>query len=142
MKNISPQKRSELVETLRSAGVTNVCVSFDGSGDSGSIDHVGLYGADNKSVSVSQTIVYPFLHSEYNDGTWKYTTTEKEVPIAEALEQLCYDMLEETGIDWYNNDGGYGQLSIDIETGEVSLEVNTRYTEVNTYNFNQDCEEV
>ncbi len=33
------------------------------------------------------------------------------------------------GVDWYNNDGGYGDLVINVENGTVALDVNVRYTE-------------
>jgi hypothetical protein len=46
-----------------------------------------------------------------------------------ALEALTYDYLEETGVDWYNGDGGFGTLEIDVEAGTVRLNVDVRYTE-------------
>lgn len=32
-------------------------------------------------------------------------------------------------VDWYNNDGGQGELSIDMENEVITLYVDTNYTE-------------
>ena len=57
--------------------------------------------------------------------------------IREVLESYCYDELEKTNIDWYNNDGGFGELRITLsDEASIELEVNQRYTEYNTYSFN------
>jgi len=49
--------------------------------------------------------------------------------------------LERTNIDWYNNDGGCGQMTINLDDKvEIELEVNTRYTEYNTDSFDLTLE--
>jgi hypothetical protein len=52
--------------------------------------------------------------------------------------------LEDAGIDWYNNDGGYGELRINLDPIEINLEVSTRYTETFTSSlgFDENLEEV
>ena len=44
-------------------------------------------------------------------------------------EELTYDYLQETDVDWYNDEGGFGKLVIDVQEGTVTLEVNQRYTD-------------
>lgn len=61
--------------------------------------------------------------------------------VNDVIDALTYDYLEEVDVDWYNNDGGYGELIIDVSNGTVSLEVNQRYTESNTeYSMEHDIE--
>ena len=49
-----------------------------------------------------------------------------------AIEELTDDYLAETNVDWYNNDGGFGELIIDVDEGTVALEVSVRFTESST----------
>ena len=65
-------------------------------------------------------------------GNGLKTVTPQQSTLNEAIDELTYDYLEETGVDWYNNDGGYGELVIDVNAGTVALEVNVRYTESTT----------
>jgi hypothetical protein len=51
---------------------------------------------------------------------------------SKALTQLTDAYLEETGVNGYDNDGGLGQLEIDVAGGEVTLTIDCRYTHSNT----------
>ena len=127
----------EILKMIRAAGGKRITVEFDGSGDSGSITGVVI---EPKGMDFS--VVYNEDKSTWKDGVWHTESTPKTQPVNDALEQICYDMLERTGIDWYNNDGGFGQLEFDLETGETNLEVSQRYTEYNTdtFNLNEELE--
>ena len=127
---------------LKAYGAKEINISFDGSGDSGSIDSVNIYNGE-KNINPDFSVEYTETSSRYSDGKWVETHTSVIKPVKDALEMVCYDMLQETGIDWYNNDGGFGELRVDLDSGEVGLEVNSRYTEYNTdtFNFNEDLEE-
>jgi hypothetical protein len=131
-----------MFDQLRKAGATEVVISFDGSGDSGSIYAANIYNADNKQIQVDQTVIYPKEKSTWIDGQWVNEIEHKEIPILEALEDYCYDELEKTNIDWYNNDGGFGDMRIDLsDTVSVELEVNQRYTEYHTTTFSLNEDE-
>lgn len=130
----------QMLEMLKGVGADKICVTFDGSGDSGSVDEVAIYGSDNGQIKVDFGVPYAVTSSSWVDGKWNKTEEVKMMPVKEALEQFCYDMLENTNIDWYNNDGGFGELNITLNPVEISLEVNTRYTEVNTDFFELDGE--
>ena len=125
-----------MFDQLRAAGATEVVISFDGSGDSGSIYAANIYNAENKEIKLDQTVIYPKEKSTYVDGRWVAEIEQKEMSIYEALEAYCYDELEKTNIDWYNNDGGFGDMRIDLgDTVSVELEVSQRYTEYHTTRF-------
>jgi hypothetical protein len=125
-----------IFEQLRAAGASSITISFDGSGDSGSIESVDIYNADNQRMQIDLTVIYPKEKSTWVDDKWVTETEEKEMPIADALEAYCYDELEKTEIDWYNNDGGFGQMTINLDDKvEIELEVNTRYTEYHSETF-------
>lgn len=116
-----------VLPVLEAQGTTEVTVSFDGSGDSGSIWGIHFspeWTGDEPRVSLLK------LRREYSEtGSWRTSTEVEDVPLREALEALTYDYLEETDVDWYNNDGGYGDLIIDVNAGTVALNVHRRLTE-------------
>lgn len=131
-----------MFDQLRKAGATEVVIYFDGSGDSGSIESVSIYNADRQQVQVDQTVIYPKEKSTWIDDRWVNEIEHKEIPILEALEAYCYDELEKTQVDWYNNDGGFGEMRISLsDTVSVELEVNQRYTEYHTTTFSLNEDE-
>jgi len=119
-----------VLPVLRANNVPRVTVCFDGCGDSGSISDVCFEGGDfNGKTTMAEIIT---IARNFADGRWVSDRTVGPKPVSDAIEEIVYDYLEETGIDWYNNDGGYGELVIDVESGTISLDVSTRYTESST----------
>lgn len=132
-----------MLKMIRDGGGKEIRISFDGSGDSGSVDSVEIY-AGNDRLNMMFSVDYPETSSTWSKETgWVKKHEIKRMPVKEALESFCYTMLEETGIDWYNNDGGYGELYITLDPCEIQLEVNTRYTQTNldTFTLDEELEE-
>ena len=116
-----------LLPVLRQHGTGNVTVSFDGSGDEGSVDQACFENRDFDGSTVEVTCLS--TANEFVDGQWITTQVETQKTVTEAIDVLTDDYLAETGVDWYNNDGGFGELFINVDEGHVSLEVNTRWTD-------------
>lgn len=76
---------------------------FSGSGDSGEIHE--LYGT---------------LHEDHTIGT----SLELSDDDRETALSFFDNYLESTGYDWYNNDGGFGNIILNLETGEIKCEMN------------------
>ncbi len=117
-------------------------VEFDGSGDSGSIQDIILCHFIPKGDPCGWTArpVKPEAVKTFfkdNVGALNCNTVE------ELIEQTSYKILTETGMDWYNNDGGWGSIIFEIirangtdpDKLEVSVSMNIRYTESNNYQF-------
>lgn len=122
---------------LQAHNVPSVEVSFDGSGDSGSI-HTIWYSTPELSEAVGKIAVQTIINERYlDDGDWKTRTALTQTTMSDAIESLTYDFLDTTGVDWYNNDGGFGRLEIDVANGTVNLEIDTRYTQ-STTEFSQE----
>ena len=97
---------------LKMNGVTKIIVEYNGSGDSGSIDNITLdYGEEHKRKNIDS-------QHEFKE-------------IKEVIETQAYEVLE-TVSDWYNNDGGYGNIEINVETGNYEVQNNIRITEIET----------
>lgn len=67
---------------------------------------------------------------------WRTVLVPENMTLKEALHNITDDYLEETGVNWYDNDGGYGELEIDVAARSVSLDVNVNFTE----STNEYCE--
>jgi len=114
------EKVREILTKLRTDGYVGVSVGFDGSGDSGSINNICVYNdADNFNIT--------------EDYCWQGDTKDYDDSYLEPLESLAYEVLDNCGLDWYNNDGGYGSVNIDLKTGEIKAHFQIRYTETNYY---------
>jgi hypothetical protein len=101
-------KLSALISRLRDEGITRVYINYDGSGDSGSISDIDFE---------------PFRY-----GTDEYVKANEM--FSGELEDFGYHILNNHyNWDWYNNDGGYGNVSIDVEDSTVSVNGYVRTTE-------------
>jgi hypothetical protein len=97
---------------LKVLGGHTVVVNFSGGGDSGEIDHGELFDASNRPISMEGiTFDWTFDSDHFISATnkWKTITETKTLPLAEILQRITEQMLEESGHDWYNNEGGQGQ---------------------------------
>jgi len=105
----------EAVLFLKDLGITSIHVHYEGSGDSGSITDVEYYTGENGET----------VHFKH------------DLNISDEMHQklidLCYPMLDDIE-DWYNNDGGYGFINIDLDKLHYHISNNIRYTSYEIYN--------
>ena len=103
---------------LRELGITSVEVAFDGYGDSGAIERIFSYIAENQESELPEEAV---VLLEGDD-------TARETSLRSALEELTYAALELHHPGWENNDGAGGALEIDVAQGSFMLDCKLRYT--------------
>lgn len=87
------EERHAFRQRLTESMITKVTISFSGSGDSGQIDSVEFYYVEDHQLPESQ-----------------------EEVLKQDLTAWAYKYLEGVGVDWYNNDGGQGEIIFDLET--------------------------
>jgi hypothetical protein len=102
----------EVVLLLKDRGIVKLEVKYDGSGDSGSIEDCLYYDAEDNEYYRSQIDITDNQHDD--------------------IINLVYPMLDDIE-DWYNNDGGYGTVTINLNDFTYSIENNVRYMEVDTF---------
>ena len=84
-------EEAAFVSSLKNMGITELVGEYDGSGDSGSIEHVYCEDEDANTINVDDDIL-------------------------SKVEEMLYNVLSDNyHYDWYNNDGGYGTVRINIE---------------------------
>ena len=116
-----------LFGVLGPAGIQYVTVTFDGGGDSGQIEDISAV-ADNTKVEL------PTVEIELVNHVWGQEEPRRTLmPVAEAIEQLAYDLLSLTHCGWENNDGAYGEFVFDVAKQSISLEHNERYVTAELY---------
>jgi hypothetical protein len=116
------QNKAALFDALATAGITHVVVSFDRYGDSGQIENIEVK-ADDAIVAMPETDI------EIASATWGEALPDRTiVRVAEAVEQLAYDLLNDTHCGWENNDGAYGDFIFDVAERTITLDYNERYT--------------
>lgn len=101
---------------LEEKGIVKIEIKFDGSGDSGSIDDEPEFyteGINGELIKVDLALAR------------KYDT---EDDIGDQLIDLGYHILDKYyGYDWYNNDGGYGVININVKEKSWYIEGFQRY---------------
>jgi hypothetical protein len=98
------QLRTDILPALRTHRVANVEAAYSGYGDSGAID--GIQYRDEAGVRVDRTTL--------------------PTPVIEQLENVLYEFLP-SGFEI--NDGGQGTLTLDVQTGKVTIQHQENYTE-------------
>ena len=114
-------KQKLLLRKLKDHGLSEVSVSYSGGGDDGCIDDISGYTIDE-------------------DGRTKYQGNDG-IPdnFITVFEDLFYDMISKNvEWDWVNNEGGFGSLYINVDTGAITIEHSQRVVEEHTYNIHDD----
>ena len=119
---LQPLNKTALFQALSAAGVTLVIVSFDGYGDSGQIENVEVKAGDAVVPTPECTI-------EIAEAVWDQPEpNHTSLSIADVIERLVYDLLNDTHCGWENNDGAYGDFTFDVAERTITLDYNERYT--------------
>lgn len=142
MKNIfaNEQEKATLLTQLNLLGAKQVVVEFRGGGDDGQIDDVYYRDANNEHQGFADNMI-AWTTLTYGDQQ----SEQKQIKLIDALEDLCSRALDNTGLDWYNNEGGQGSLVIDFTESPPSIRlnvgINTMTTDDYEYDLNDEEEE-
>ncbi len=110
-----------LLDALTHAGAFRACVTYQGGGDEGSDEGVSVFGADNASLELSGTVSLFFECYGQEDGQWKTAIVQQEQPLDAALCDYAMEAVNQHHSGWENNEGGYGEVVFECETGTVRI---------------------
>lgn len=121
---------NRVIPVLQGLNVSKVVIRFEGGGDSGCIESSVFYGESGNEIDgpVDQVEIREKFQ-RWEDGIWIESSCDVLMPLPEAVNQIVDSWLDSTSVDWYNNDGGFGECVINVENSEISLDVSVRYTE-------------
>lgn len=135
--------KQKLLALLRVHHIKEITVPYSGSGDSGNIEEA--FAVDHAGNEVDLTILkidWPQSQAKYNNIThkWERADGESLQTLAEVLGCVCNDALQDSGLDWYNNDGGQGELKMTFpddgaEDVEIVLNVGVNVTTTEDHTF-------
>lgn len=137
--------REQIFDALTELRVTSARADWSGGGDSGQVDSV--VARDEKQdveVDLGKSLITVNLIEEESvdsgrvdsNGVTIYIDVKKTVTKKINLEELIGSFAEDlwTHFDqggWYNDDGGYGSLVIDVAKRDMKFEHYNNYTESN-----------
>jgi len=123
MDNLTIKQKLEL-RKLKDLNVSKIEISYSGGGDDGCIDHYEVYTINSK-------------------GEERYNKDIEISSFTNAFEDYIYELLS-TVIewDWVNNEGGYGDLVIDIEGQDIEINHNQRHIEQYHYDNSRKSLEI
>ena len=114
---------TSLLIKLADIGITGIMVRYDGAGDSGQIEEIQYCTEPVDDIEeIEDKIDY---HSP--------KLNELNSDLEKAIEDLVYKFLLEDIEDWYNNEGGYGEVSIMVPSGNYWINNNIRIIDYEHY---------
>lgn len=122
---------TSLLIQLADLGVTGIKVEYEGGGDSGAIEVI-LYTTDKLPENEEDA-----FHEVKSLMAWDETTKNLSVldsGLCSDISNFAVEKILNNVEDWWNNDGGYGEMCILVPSGKYQLENNIRITEVETFN--------
>ena len=119
-------KENELLSimyTLKDRGVTGIKIHYDGSGDSGAIEEINYTTEPCESPE----------DVDDNVESWGGTSLDEISDDAyEKFKTFGYRLLNNVE-DWYNNEGGYGDICICVPSGKYIINNNVRIMNTEFY---------
>lgn len=133
MADFTKQHVEKLFAHLKLLNVYSFTLDFDGSGDDGQIHQINFLDSEGVYMDIPEDSI-----------TWVYNEErgEEQVSLYKCAEDLGYQMLDESGHDWYNNDGGYGEITISLDDGtgkpSANMNMNIRYVDTDEYQYDNE----
>ena len=113
-----------LLLKLADLGVTGILVAYEGGGDSGAIEWIGY---------TTEPCETPNDVEDKVDACGSPSLTELDPVAYRLIENFAHNKILDDIEDWWNNDGGYGELSICVPSGEYMINNNVRVTHSENY---------
>jgi hypothetical protein len=121
---------TSLLIQLADLGVTGIKIKYEGSGDSGCIEDV-LYTMDKLPENEEDAFDAVNELEPWAQDVKDLDKLDSGLAsdIANFAEEKILDSIE----DWWNNEGGYGQMCILVPSGKYWIQNNVRTTHVDDY---------
>jgi len=114
-----------LLLKLADLSVTGIKVKYDGGGDSGAIEWIG-YTTEKCDTP-----------EDVNDNIDDWENDSNLAQLDSEAYSLIEDFAQETILndieDWWNNEGGFGELCICVPSGKYIINNHIRITETEDY---------
>ena len=126
---------TSLLVKLANEGVTGLLVTYSGGGDSGAIDDI-VYTTDKLDENDEIALDQIDSIDTYTPGT-KYLRA-LSYGMNDDLNDFITEKLLDNIEDWWNNDGGYGKVSILVPSGKYKINNTIYITNTEDYTHEGD----
>lgn len=130
-------RQEALVAALKAQAISKVVVSFAGSGDEGSLDTAEFFRNGSESVIVDNVMLC-YLDTRKEWSSHVVVSQEIERSLTEALDDAVNAELGKTGYNWYDDSGGQGSFTLDVDANTVALTIELSSTTSQTEHAS-DC---
>lgn len=113
-----------LLFKLADLNITGVKVKYDGSGDSGAIEWIG-YTAEPCETPED-------VNDNIDDWASEANLENIDKELHTQIKNFGYGILDDIE-DWWNNEGGFGELCICVPSGKYIINNHVRITETEDY---------
>ena len=121
---------TSLLIQLADLGVTGIKIKYEGSGDSGCIEDV-LYTIDK--LPENEELAFDEVNElEPWDPAIRYLDA-LDSGLSSDIQNFAEEKILDSIEDWWNNEGGYGQMCILVPSGKYWVQNNVRTTHVDDY---------
>ena len=116
-----------LLLKLADMGITGIKVHYDGGGDSGAIEWIG-YTKEHCATPED-------VEDEVDAWDVEANLAELDSSAYSLIEDFAQDQILNDIEDWWNNDGGYGNLCICVPSGKYIIYNYIRITDTEEYTY-------
>jgi len=147
--------RAIILAMLKRMGIARVLIQFNGGGDSGQIEGIECQGLiENPSGLLIDDVLLATVNTRFTGArNWDYEVQLEKIQVStaqrradlgkptlrDAIEAWAYELLDSVEHDWVNDDGGYGEITIQPTPPEgeeeIAIEMNIRVTTVESYSL-------
>ncbi|MBM6583841.1 hypothetical protein ILT44_26940 [Microvirga sp. BT689] len=128
--------RTAILKRLTENDIAEAHIEFDGYGDEGQVQDISGTKADGTPGSLDWPCDIPGKVKQTvggtpggGTGTTGAMEESRSMTMRELLDDWAYELLESVGVDWINEDGGYGEVIIIPSEDVVRCEMNVRITD-------------
>jgi hypothetical protein len=121
---MTEEQLMEVLIQLADQGVTGIKVHYDGGGDSGAIESI-VY-TDKEDAEFSDIDYVSAWNEDQNLAKLNSSAYS-------TIENFAHETLLDNIEDWWNNEGGYGDLLIKVPSGEYIVHNNIRIMEIEEF---------
>lgn len=124
-----PYIKHLVIDQLCCHAIARVSVEYDGEGDSGQIGTISAIDANGKDVDLASSLK-PMSEADDQALAQLLTMHAQENTVLGLIDAFTWLLLDAYHDGFVNNDGGFGELTIDVGAATVTLDHNDRYVEV------------
>ena len=114
-----------LLIKLADLGVTGIKVHYDGAGDSGAIEWI--------EYTKEPCVTPEEVNDKIDDWDKDKDLNDLDSSAYSLIEEFAEDTILNDIEDWWNDEGGYGDLSICVPSGKYIINNSIRITETTDY---------